>query len=65
MEEDNIEALEQALNIIAKTRFDITFLFQHLENFRGDIPRKRRAIAAVRKQLGLSIIPGPVCRNSP
>jgi hypothetical protein len=65
IEEDDNNALEQALELIGKTQFNITGLLQHLENFKGDLPRKRRAISLVRKQLGLSIIPGPVCRNSP
>jgi len=65
IEEDDSNALEQALSLVGKAKFDITGLLQHLENFRGDIPRKRRAIMFVRKQLGLSIIPGPVCRRSP
>lgn len=65
IEEDDSAALEEALGIIDKTKFNITGLIQHLENFRGDLPRKRRAIMLVRKQLGLSIIPGPACRRSP
>jgi hypothetical protein len=65
IEEDDNDALEQALGMVEKAQFDITSLLQHLENFRGDLPRKRRAITLVRKQLGLSIIPGPVCRRSP
>lgn len=65
IEEDDRGALEHALSMVEKTKFDITGLLQHLENFKGDLPRKRRAIMLVRKQLGLSIIPGPVCRRSP
>jgi len=65
IEEDDSDALEQALGLVEKAKFDITGLLQHLGNFRGDLPRKRRAIMLVRKQLGLSIIPGPVCRRSP
>ena len=65
IEEDDGDALEDALDLIEKAKFNITGLLQHLEDFRGDLPRKRRAIMLVRKQLGLSIIPGPVCRRSP
>jgi hypothetical protein len=65
IEEDDSDALEQALSLAEKAKFDITGLLRHLENFKGDLPRKRRAIMLVRKQLGLSIIPGPVCRRSP
>ena len=64
IEEDDGDALEDALGLIEKAKFNITGLLQHLEDFRGDLPRKRRAIMLVRKQLGLSIIPGPVCRRS-
>ena len=64
IEEDDNAALEEALDLIDKTKINITGLIQHLEDFRGDLPRKRRAIMLVRKQLGLSIIPGPVCRRS-
>lgn len=64
-EEDDKDALEQALGLVGKAKLDITGLLKHLENFKGDLPRKRRAIMLVRKQLGLSIIPGPVCRRSP
>lgn len=65
IEEDDSYALHQALGLVEKSKFDITSLLNHLENFRGDLPRKRHAITAIRKQLGLSIIPGPVCRRSP
>ena len=65
IEEDDADALEDALGLIEKAKFNISGLLQHLENFRGDLPRKRRAIMLVRKQFGLSIIPGPVCRRSP
>ena len=65
IEEDDSAALENALGMVGKTKFNITSLLQHLENFNGDLPRKRRAIMLVRKQLGLSIIPGPVCRRGP
>ena len=65
IEEDDSRALEQALELVEKTKFNITGLLNHLENFKGDIPRKRRAITAVRKQLGLSLIPGPVCQRNP
>jgi hypothetical protein len=65
IEENDNDALEQALSMIEKSQFNISSLLQHLENFKGDLPRKRRAISLIRKQLGLSIIPGPVCRRSP
>jgi hypothetical protein len=65
IEEDDKDALEHALSMIEKASFDITGLLHHLENFKGDLPRKRRAIMLVRKQSGLSIIPGPVCRRIP
>ena len=65
IEEDDSDALKQALSLVEKAKFDITGLFLHLENFKGDLPRKRRAIMLVRKQLGLSVIPGSVCRRSP
>ena len=65
IEENDNNALEQALSLIKKTKFDIPGLLQHLEDFRGDLPRKRRTIMLVRKQLGFSIIPGPVCRRNP
>ena len=65
IEEDDGDALEDALGLIEKAKFNISGLLQPLEDFRGDLPRKRRAIMLVRKQLGLSIIPGPVCRRSP
>ena len=65
IEEGDNDALDDALGMVEKTKFNITSLLQHLENFNGDLPRKRRAIMLVRKQLGLSIIPGPVCRRSP
>ena len=65
IEEDDNIALEQALELIGETRFNITSLLQHLENFKGELPRKRRAISQVRKQPGLSMIPEPVCHNSP
>jgi len=65
IEEDDRGALEQALSLVVKAKFNITGLLEHLENFKGDLPRKRRAIMLVRKQLGLSIIPGPICRRSP
>jgi hypothetical protein len=65
IEENDNDALEQALSMIEKSQFNISSLLQHLENFKGDLPRKRRAISLIRKQLGLSIIPGSVCRRSP
>ena len=65
IEEDDDRALAEALARMGKTKLDITGLLHYLENFRGDPPRKRRAIMLIRKQLGLSIIPGPVCRHSP
>ena len=65
IEEDDMDALEHALGMIEKATFDITGLLHHLEIFKGDLPRKRRAIMLVRKQSGLSIIPGPVCRRNP
>lgn len=64
IEENDSDALVDALGMVEKAKFNITSLLQHLENFKGDLPRKRRAIMLVRKQLGLSIIPGPVCRRS-
>ena len=65
IEEDDDGALDQALSLVEKTKFNIAELLQYLENFKGDFQRKRRAINLVRKQLGLSIIPGSVCRQSP
>ncbi len=65
IEEDDNDAMEQALSLVEKAKFNITDLLEHLENFKGDFQRKRRAIMLVRKQFGLSIIPGPVCRRSP
>ena len=65
IEEDDENALDQALDLVAKARVNISVLLQHLEDFRGDLPRKRRAINLVRKQVGLSIIPGPVCKRYP
>ncbi len=65
IEEDNHNALEQVLSLVEKAKFNITDLLEHLENFKGDFQRKRRAIILVRKQFGLSIIPGPVCSRSP
>jgi hypothetical protein len=65
IEEGDNKALDEALRLVGETQFNITGLLQHLENFRGDLPRKRRAISLVRKQLGLPMIPGPVCRRSP
>ncbi len=65
IEEDDNDAMEQALSLVEKAKFNITDLLEHLENFKGDFQRKRRAIIMVRKQFGLSIIPGPVCRRSP
>ena len=65
IEEDDNDALDQALSLVEKTKFNIAELLQHLENFKGDFQRKRRAITLVRKHLGLSIIPGPICRRSP
>ena len=65
IEEAENDSLEQALDLVDKTKLDINHLLQHLEEFRGDFPRKRQAINSVRKQLGLSLIPGPVCGRSP
>ena len=65
IEEEDADALEQALNLVDKGKLDVTGLLQHLESFKGDLPRKRRAIMLVRKQSGLSLIPGHVCRRSP
>jgi hypothetical protein len=65
IEEDDNRALDEALRLVGETQFNITGLLQHLENFRGDLPRKRRAISLARKQLGLSMIPGPVCGRAP
>ncbi len=65
IEEDDNDAMEQALSLVEKAKFNITDLLEHLENFKGDFQRKRRAIILVRKQFGLSIIPGPVCSRSP
>ena len=65
IEEDDNDAMEQALSLVEKAKFNITDLLEYLENFKGDFQRKRRAIILVRKQFGLSIIPGPVCRRSP
>jgi len=65
IEEDDNDAMEQTLSLVEKAKFNITDLLEHLENFKGDFQRKRRAIMLVRKQFGLSIIPGPVCRRSP
>ena len=65
IEEEDNAALEEALRLVKKSAIDITSLLNHIENFKGDIPRKRRAITAVRKQLGLPIIPGSICRSGP
>ncbi len=64
IEEDDQKALENALSQVQKNRFNINDLLLHLENFKGDVQRKKRAIMLVRKKMGLSIIPGPVCRSS-
>ena len=63
IEENDEAALSRALELIGGSRPDIPKLLDHLENFRGDFGRKRRAIAAIRKQLGLPLIPGAVCQR--
>lgn len=65
IEEDDQDALDQALDLVAGTRVNITSLLKQLEDFKGDLPRKRRVINLVRMRLGLSIIPGPVCKRNP
>lgn len=57
--------LDQALEQLRRDPPVLSDLLDALDVLRGDAARKARALIAVRRAYGLSVIPGPVCRPRP